>query len=89
MLLVGEPVARLVRAVVLGRGAVAVQVEARAEAAARAREDRRAARALAGEREELIVQRLAQLGSHRVELLGAVERQPADVLGRLVYEQHA
>ena len=75
VLLIGEPVARLVAAVVAGRGAVAVEVKPGAEATPCAGEDHRAAASLGRDPAQLDVQRLAQLGGHRVELLGPVERE--------------
>ena len=61
-----------------GRLAVALQVEADAERAPRAGQDDGAARAVGGDPVELVVERLAELGGHRVELVGPVEREHAD-----------
>jgi len=84
VLLVGEPVARFVASVILRRGAIAMQIESRAEAAAGTGQYHRATGALRGGRAQLAVQRLAQLAGHRVELLGAIEREPAYVGDRLI-----
>ncbi|HWW89732.1 MAG TPA: hypothetical protein VNY35_03000 [Solirubrobacteraceae bacterium] len=84
VLLVCEPIARLVAAVVCGRCSVPVQVEAGAEPPAGAGEDERATRALDGRPAQLLVQLLAQLGGHRIEMLRSVERDPAHVRSRLV-----
>ena len=74
-------------AVVARRRAVPVQVEARAEAAPGAGEDHGADRALGRDPAQLDVQRLAQLGGHRVQLLGAVENQATNVRRGLLDEQ--
>ncbi len=86
VLLVVEAVAGQVAFVVGRRGAVAAQVDAGAEAAAGAGQDHRATGALQGDPAQLHVQRLAQLGGHRVELIGPVERELNDVRGGFLDE---
>src|ERR1035437_1450994 len=87
VLLFAQPVAGLVAAVVAGGRAVAVQVQARAEAAARAGQDDRATGAVDRGPAQLLVELLAELRGHRVELIRPVESEPANVRCGLVYEQ--
>ena len=88
VLLAAEPVARVVGAVVARRLAVAVQVEADAERPPGAGHDDGAARAVGGDPVELLVQRAAELGVHRVEGVGAVEREDADGFGGAFNSKH-
>src|SRR4051812_6288999 len=87
VLLVGEAIPRRVAAVVARRVAVAAQVEAGAEPPPGAREHDGAARAIGGDGIELLVQRTAELGRHRVQPVGAVEREQPDLVGRTLADQ--
>jgi hypothetical protein len=79
VLLVAKAIARLVVSAVSGRRPVTVKIQASAEAAPGAGENHYAARAVGGDGGQLVVQCLTQLGSHRVELIGTVQRYAANV----------
>ena len=82
VLLVAEVVPRQVAAVVPRRLPVAAQVDAGTEAAPGPGHDHRPAGAVGRDRPQLFVQRGAQVGVDRVQLLGPVERHEPHMRGR-------
>src|ERR1019366_2471791 len=87
VLLVGETIAWLVATVVARCGPIAAEIHTGAEAPPGARQDDRARRAVCRDPTQLDVQRLAQLRGHRVQLVGPVQRELADLARRFLDEQ--